>query len=161
MNPLPWIVATVVAGLIAAASWFAYGLGADSVRAEWAEERAEMQGEALAQSERYRALEQRMAKVTKEAANARQVEAAAHSRMVLALAESDGLRREIGDYALGRAAADDSVDAARGRAAALGKLLDEALRTGGESAAAAELHAADVRVLSRSWPRPEVSEVTP
>ena len=158
MNPLPWIAATVVAGLIAGASWFAYSLGADNVRAEWAEERAEMQGEVLAQSERYRALEQRMAKVTKEAANARQVEAAAHSRMVLALAESDGLRREIGDYALGRAAADDSVDAARGRAAALGELLDEALRTGGASAAAAEQHAADVRLLSGSWPR---SEVTP
>ena len=95
MNPLPWIVATVVAGLIAGASWFAYGLGGDRVRAEWAEERAEMQGEALAAAERYRALEQRMAKVTKEARDARTVEAAAHSRMVLALAESDGLRREM------------------------------------------------------------------
>ena len=158
MNPLPWIAATVVAGLIAGASWFAYGLGADSVRAEWAEERAEMQGEALAQSERYRVLEEKWRKSKQEASNARQVEAAAHSRMVLALAESDGLRREGPDYALGRAAADDSVDAARGRAAALGELLDEALRTGGESAAAAEQHAADVRLLSGSWPR---SEVTP
>lgn len=157
MNPLPWIAATVVAGLIAGASWFAYGLGADNVRAEWAEERAEMQGEALAQSERYRALEQRMAKVTKEAANARQVEAAAHSRMVLALAESDGLRREIGDYAIGRAAADDSLEAARGRAAALGDVLGEALRTSGASARAAEVHAADVRLLSESWPRNEVT----
>ena len=157
MNPLPWIAATVVAGLIAGASWFAYGLGADSVRAERAEERAEMQGEALAQSERYRVLEEKWRKSKQEASNARQVEAAAHSRMVLALAESDGLRRDIAAFAGGDAAG-DSLDAARGRAAALGELLDEALRTGGASAAAAEQHAADVRLLSGSWPR---SEVTP
>lgn len=92
-----------------------------------------------------------MARNVQEAQRARETEIAASGRTADRLrVERDGLRLEIAAYASGRP--DDSAAAGRDRAAALGVLLDDALRVAAACTDGAEQHATDVRTLLRGWP---------
>ena len=71
-----------------------------------------------------------------------------------ALADAGELRGAIAAFAANSGGAgEDTAAAASQRAAALGLLLAEALRTGAESAAAAESSGDAVRAVLEAWPR--------
>lgn len=66
-----------------------------------------------------------------------------------------GLRFRADAFALGTGTvSEDTLDACRGRATALGRLLGEADSLAGEFALAADRHADEVRVLRAAWPQP-------
>lgn len=113
---------------------------------------------AMSASEAYRRLEQEAQAKVKGAQDALDKERAASSRIAADLrrtrTERDGLRDQISSYAAGGGdASADSVAACRGRAAALGNLLDEALRASEESAADGERCEAGARALLEAWPQ--------
>lgn len=131
-----------------------------AVQKQMAEERAAAQRkyqEAVAQVE---SLSAAMQQRKEKAEDVRIVE---RTRIVRVAADLDAdvvrLRDDIASYAVGLAAAEDSLAAARGRAETLGRLLDEALRLGGQSALDAEQLATDVRTLRAAWPVSEVPRV--
>lgn len=71
-----------------------------------------------------------------------------------ALADAGQLRDDIAAFAANRGGTtEDTAAAASHRAAALGLLLAEALRTGAESAAAAESNGDALRAVLEAWPR--------
>lgn len=112
---------------------------------------------AMSASEAYRRLEHENAVKLKGAQDALDKERAASSRIAADLrrtrTERDGLRDQISAYAAGGGdASADSVAACRGRTAALGNLLDEALRASEESAADGERCEAGARALLEAWP---------
>lgn len=80
--------------------------------------------------------------------------AAALAGQRIALADSGRLRDDIAAFAANRGStSEDTAASASQRAATLGLLLAEALRTGAESTGAAESSGDAVRTLLDSWPR--------
>lgn len=88
--------------------------------------------------------------------------AAARDALASINADRGRLRDELAAFAAGgRQAADDTVDACRARAAALGDVLDEALQAHAECTAESESLAAGVRTMQRSWPSSQPTGVAP
>ena len=113
---------------------------------------------AMAASEAYRRLEQEAAAKVKGAQDALDKERKNATRIAADLRtereRANGLRDQIAAFASGGGDANtDSVAACRGRATALGGLLDEALRASEESAADGERCEAGARALLEAWPR--------
>jgi len=79
-------------------------------------------------------------------------------RAAAVAAERDRLRKSIADYADGRRTAEGAAATCDERAAKLGIVLDDALRTSAALADGAERAAADARVLFYGWP---IQPVTP
>jgi len=106
---------------------------------------------ALLYAEAARQTEQAWAKKLQEVQHARDAELARAHRIGDGLrTDREWLRVDTASFAAGPA--DDSAAACRERAATLGRLLDDALRTAATIAGSAEQHAADVRALRASWP---------
>lgn len=79
--------------------------------------------------------------------------AATRAALAAAYADAGRLRDQLATAAGGGVtAADDTVAACRERAAAFGRVLDEALRAHAQCSADAEDLAADVRALRTAWP---------
>jgi hypothetical protein len=150
-------MAAITFALGAGAGWSLRDVGADryaaSVETERAVERAQAQKKydesVAAAAALARALEAEKAK----AENVRIIERVRTVRVADAAdADLDRLRDDIAHYAVGLAAAEDSVAAARGRAEALGRLLEASLSAGAACARDAENLATDVRALRAAWP---------
>jgi hypothetical protein len=123
----------------------------DAAQDELAAVRAAAVSAALAYSENAREIEQQQTERIAHAQRTREQEQARNRRTAdLLRTERDGLRNAISNYAAG--SADDSVAACRERAATIGALLDDALRTSETCAGGAESHTGDVRALLRGWP---------
>jgi Protein of unknown function (DUF2514) len=130
---------------------FGYSVGGASKQRAWDLANARVVKEQLAQSEAARKVEEGLRKQVQEAQNAREAERARNQRIAAGLRDDrDRLRDELAKYASGPPA--DTTDACHDRAAALGGVLAEALRSGEECAEAAESLASDVRVLRSAWP---------
>lgn len=86
--------------------------------------------------------------------HARELERSRNAATLAAVnADRVRLRDQLADAAAGGVqAADDTVAACRDRAAALGRVLDEALSAHAECTAAAEENATGLRTLQRGWP---------
>lgn len=147
--------AALGAGLV----WQTLQRAAAEVRASHAErsnaqERETNERVARETTQAYRQLEAAFTTAIREAERAQAFDKARSERLAAGLrTERDQLRDEIAAFAAGGgSAADDSTAAARDRAAALGALLERALRVGAGHTAAAEEHAADVRGLLTAWP---------
>jgi hypothetical protein len=123
----------------------------DAAQDELAAVRAAAVSAALAYSENARQIEQQHTERIAHAQRTREQEQARSRRAAdLLRTERDGLRNEISAFATGPA--DDTGPACRERAATLGALLDDALRTAAACTAGAEQHASDVRALRDGWP---------
>ena len=118
-------------------------------------ERSARSAEAAARdaSERYRALEQKLADVVRKAEKEYQDAVSKHrSALAGAQRDADGLRSQLAAANAAAAASSNPASALGEQSAARGELLEEALRLSAELAAAAEDHAAAVRALQRAWP---------
>lgn len=105
-------------------------------------------------SDRYRALEQKLADIVRKAEKEYQDAVSKHrSALADARRDADGLRSQLAAANAAAAAASNPAAALGEQSAARGDLLEEALRLSAELAAAAEDHAAAVRALQRAWPR--------
>lgn len=123
----------------------------DSAQDEIAAVQAGMVQAALIYAESARQIEQQHQQRISDAQQARETEQARSRRAADRLrTERDGLRDQIAAYATGPG--DDTAAACGERAATLGVLLDDALRTAAACAAGAEQHATDVRTLRGAWP---------
>jgi septal ring factor EnvC (AmiA/AmiB activator) len=121
------------------------------LRTEVAARDAALATTAMTYAENARRVEQAHAARVGKAQRARDDELAASRRTADALrADLDGLHGDIATFAA--CGPDDSRAACGERAAAVGQLLERALRAGARSSAAAEEHAADVRTLLAAWP---------
>ena len=123
----------------------------DAAHDELAEVRAGIVSAALAYSENARQIGEQHQQRVNDAQQARETELARSRRAADRLrTERDGLRLDIASYAAGPS--DDTPAACGQRAATLGALLDDALRTAAACAEGAEQHATDVRALRDGWP---------
>jgi hypothetical protein len=152
MIPLGFIL-RIAAPVAIAVGVFTWGCSAGSAytQRKWDLANAAQVQAQLEATEAARATEQALQRKVKEAEDARRQDNAKNARIAAGLrADRDRLRDSIAGFASGPA--EDSADACRSRAATLGTLLDQALRTSEECAGAAESLANDVRALQRGWP---------
>jgi hypothetical protein len=150
MIPL-WLKALVLAVIVAAFGGWCWMGGAASKQKEWDLATAKQVAAQLAATEQARATEQALQLKVNEANNARAIERAKADRIAAGLrADADRLRGDIAQFASG--SAEEPAAACRERAATLGSLLDNALRTSGECTAQAESVAADLRATLAAWP---------
>lgn len=137
---------------------FVKGKAADKQRSDLVISRmvAQYNADALKASEAARAKESELQAKLKGAQDALDKERATSTRIAadlrLTRTERDGLRDQIGAFAGGSGVSEDTISAARDRAATLGRLLDESLQLQEELAGDAEALAADVRALRQAWP---------
>ncbi len=134
-----------------------FGAGVKDQKAKQAVIDAAQTTKALAQSEKHRATEAgylqaiEAQRIIYDVLQKKNVAALAGQRA--ALADAGKLRDDIAAFAANSGGpAEDTAAAASQRAAALGLLLAEALRTGAESAAAAESSGDAVRAILEAWP---------
>lgn len=166
MIPLPfkadWIAGALIAGAVAVASATAWAwryqqgrtAGQAEVQAQWDADklrRSEANLKAITALVAERNAQQQRADDATQALLAAQ---AAHARVVADLrAHAERLRDDIARFAAGGGdAATDNLEACRGRAVALGQLLDGALRDGAACAERGERDAAIARALRDAWP---------
>lgn len=124
--------------------------------------------EALVATERARAAEKGWQDAKDQAEKLRAADAVAtaaeadrlRGEHAAAVAAGDGLRKQLVSYALGGAAAKDSLATCRARSATLGDVLaageaasEQAESVADDLAASAERHAGEVRVLKASYPK--------
>lgn len=159
-----WIELAAIAAAIAAAVG-AYGLQHHKIttltatlaaeRAERATERANAATQALAESTAYRALETKMQAQTEKAAHVYQSAITRNAHLLnAARADSERLRDQLAAYAANSGGtAPDTVATASERAATLGQLLADALRSDAARTADAEANADAVRALLAAWPK--------
>jgi len=121
----------------------------DFVKSQYAAAVSRAAVEAAEAERRYRELETTMATRIKEKDDAMLKEKrAGAARLAAAAAAVDGLRGPIAEFAAPAGEAGEAAAAAcRGRAAALGGLLERALRLAARRTGDAEDHAADIRRL--------------
>ena len=137
---------------------FVKGKAADKQRSDLVISRmvAQHNADALKASEAARAKESELQAKLKGAQDALEKERATSTRIAADLrrtrTERDGLRDQIGAFAGGGGVSEDTISAARDRAATLGRLLDESLQLQEELAGDAEALASEVRALRQSWP---------
>lgn len=136
--------------------------GRHSVHQEWelseAKELAESRAATVAALMDNIALKEQWEQQREQAEQIQQQERAKNQVLVSSLSAGiGGLRSDITAYAAGPKA-DDSLAACRADAAALGQLLERALRVALRSTGGAEAHAADLRAVLAAWP---VAEVMP
>jgi hypothetical protein len=142
-------LAALLAMSVAASGWLYWRL--DAAQDDLKEVKGGIVAAALAYSENARQIEQQHAERMANAQRTREQEVSRSRRAAdLLRTERDGLRDTIAVYAAGPA--DDTGPACRERAATLGALLDDALRTAAACTAGAEQHATDVRALRDGWP---------
>jgi len=164
MIPLPYRIAG--AALLAAAAygawewrWHAgFGAGVKDQMGKQAVIDAKQTKVALEESEKNRAKEAGYLKAIEAQRIIYEVlqkkNAAALAGQRIALADAGELRDQIAAFAANRGSStEDTAASASARAATLGVLLAEALRTSAESAAGAESSGDAVRTLLDSWPR--------
>lgn len=151
---IPWglilRIALPVAALLAA---FVFGrsTGSASVQREWDRERAVVMAQHAADLKAAREQESAWRRKVDDANRAAEQDRARHARIVAGLrADGERLRGAIAAFAAG--GADDSAAACRDRASTLGRLLDQALRTGAECAGGAEAASGDLRRVLGAWP---------
>jgi hypothetical protein len=128
--------------------------GRAEVQAKWDADKLARSTLALDTIKEYRAKDQVLNTKLQESENARQSENAKNARIAADLrAQRDGLRNDIANFASGSGGpSEDTVTAARDRAATLGRVLGEALRTSEECAGDAEALSADLRSVLGAWP---------
>lgn len=130
--------------------------GRAEVQAVYDKAVAEHNAAAIKASEENRRKESELAAKVKGAEDALAKERTAASKIAADLrrarTERDGLRDQIGAFAGGGGVSEDTLSAARDRAATLGRLLDESLQLQEELAGDAEALASEVRALRQSWP---------
>lgn len=140
--------------LLLALGVFAWGYssGSASKQRAWDLATAAQVTAQVAASEAARAAEAAHEARIKEAQRARQTENSRNERIAADLrADADRLRGDIAAFAGGPA--EDSIAACDGRAATLGELLGDALRTSQACAGQAEDLGGDLRSVLEAWPR--------
>jgi len=99
-----------------------------------------------------RSIEQARQKATDDANKRLEAERQRHARIAAGLRDDVGVLRDGIRAFVASEPAPESCAAERERAATLGGLLGDAVRTAADATAAAERHAAEVRALLRAWP---------
>lgn len=152
---IPWsFILRIAAPILVAVLLWTWGYSAGSAQKQraWDLATSAQVRDQLAATEAARARETALQLQVERANEARKLDNAKNARIAAALRrDADGLRRDIANFANGPP--EDSRDACGQRAATLGVLLDEALRTGGECASAAESLATDLRAVIQAWPK--------
>jgi dienelactone hydrolase len=159
------IAAASLVAVVGGVLWYGssrYDAGEQAQQAKQAVIDADRARDALAESEKNRATEAALRgaverqRIIYDALQQKHTVALAGQRA--ALADAGKLRDDIAAYASGGGGTPDNPGpSASARAAALGVLLADALRTGAESAAGAETSGDAVRALLAAWPRPAVT----
>ncbi len=159
-NPLQSILGGLALAFFAAAGVQSWRLGAEQDRhartvAQYQVELIDRQRAAIEATEAFRRQEQDWQRQT-AAAEAEYAKAlAARDRVIADLRRTaDELRSAAARYAVGRPAADDSLDSCRARAATLAELFSEADAEAGRMAEAADRHAEQVGLCVAAWPTP-------
>ena len=147
------LVLKIVGPLILAIGLYGYGYssGKTSKQKDWDVAKAAQIQEQLKSIEKVRATEAAWATKLQEAQNARELDNARNARIASGLrTELNGLRGDIATFA--RGPAEDTASACGERAASLGQLLGQALRTSEECAGRGEAVSADLGAVLGAWP---------
>ena len=143
----------IVGPLVLALGLYVYGYssGKAAKQKDWDVAKAAQIQEQLKGIELARATEIEWATKLQEAQHARELDNKRNARIATGLRnELDGLRGDITTFARGPAA--DTIASCGERAASLGQLLGQALRTSEECAGRGEAVSADLRSVLGAWP---------